>query len=182
MRIIAGEKRSRKLVAPEGMDTRPTADRAKEALFSILMSRLPGARVLDLYAGSGALALEALSRGAGSAVLADLSPKACKVIEQNIATLDYQQRARLLRCADMAAITQLRREGAAFDLIFLDPPYRMGLIDRALAGIVQYDLLENDGWITAETALDEGFNVPEGLKIKDTRRYGKSLLYFMERG
>ena len=73
MRIIAGEKRSRKLVAPEGMETRPTADRAKEALFSILMNRLPGARVLDLYAGSGALALEALSRGAASAVLADMS-------------------------------------------------------------------------------------------------------------
>ena len=75
MRIIAGEKRSRRLLAPEGMDTRPTADRTKEALFSILLSRLPGARVLDLYAGSGALALEALSRGAAFAVLADQSPQ-----------------------------------------------------------------------------------------------------------
>ena len=89
MRIIAGEKRSRRLLAPEGMDTRPTADRTKEALFSILLSRLPGARVLDLYAGSGALALEALSRGAAFAVLADQSPKACRVIRQNIEALDY---------------------------------------------------------------------------------------------
>lgn len=180
MRIISGQARGRRLTTLPGENTRPTLDRTREALFNILQTRVYDTRVLDLFAGSGALALEALSRGAESAVLCDRSPEACKVIEQNIDAVRVRERAVLMCCDAEQALGRLA--GKKFDLIFLDPPYRMGLIDRALVGIVQYDLLENDGWITAETALDEGFNVPEGLKIKDTRRYGKSLLYFMERG
>lgn len=179
MRIIAGEKRSRKLIAPDGMDTRPTADRAKEALFSILMPRLSGARVLDLYAGSGALALEALSRGAGSAVLADLSPKACKAIAQNIAALDYQQRARLLHCADMAAITQLRREGAAFDLIFLDPPYRMDT--SAVCDTLAQTLLAPDGILIVEHARETPPRPGAGLMLMDRREYGVAGISFYRR-
>ena len=108
MRIIAGEMRSRRLKAPEGMDTRPTADKVKEALFSILLRHVPGARVLDLYAGSGALSLEAISRGAVSAVLADCSQKACKIIAENIESLGCQDRARLLRQGDSAALALLK--------------------------------------------------------------------------
>ena len=128
MRIIAGEMRSRKLKAPEGMDTRPTADRVKEALFSILGSRVYGARVLDLYGGSGALALEAVSRGADSAVVCDLSAKACAVIQENIDTLGCGEKVRLLRMKDTAALSALQKKGDAFDLIFLDPPYRMSTV------------------------------------------------------
>ena len=115
MRIIAGEMRSRKLKAPEGMDTRPTADRVKEALFSILGSRIYGARVLDLYGGSGALALEALSRGADSAVICDLSAKACAVIQENIGSLGCSDRAKLLRMKDTAALSALQKKNDAFD-------------------------------------------------------------------
>ena len=107
MRIIAGEMRSRKLKAPEGMDTRPTADRVKEALFSILGSRIYGARVLDLYGGSGALALEAVSRGADSAVICDLSAKACAVIQENIDTLNCGDKVKLLRMKDTAALADV---------------------------------------------------------------------------
>ena len=128
MRIIAGEMRSRKLKAPEGMDTRPTADRVKEALFSILGSRIYGARVLDLYGGSGALALEAVSRGADSAVICDLSAKACAVIQENIDTLNCGDKVKLLRMKDTAALSALQKKSDAFDLIFLDPPYRMSTV------------------------------------------------------
>lgn len=176
MRIIAGEKRSRKLVAPDGMETRPTADRAKEALFSILMQRLPGARVLDLYAGSGALALEALSRGAASAVLADMSPKACRAIAENIAALDYQDRARLLRCPDTAAMAQLRREGAAFDLIFLDPPYRMDT--SRICDALAEALLAPGGVLIVEHARETPPAPGAALRLADRREYGVAGISF----
>lgn len=179
MRIIAGEKRSRRLIAPEGMETRPTADRAKEALFSILMNRLPGARVLDLYAGSGALALEALSRGAASAVLADMSPKACRAIAQNIAALDYQDRARLLRCPDAAAMAQLQREGAAFDLIFLDPPYRMDT--SRVCDELAKSLLAPDGVLIVEHARETPPAPGDGLALLDRREYGVAGISFYRR-
>ena len=111
MRIIAGEMRSRRLKAPEGMDTRPTADRVKEALFSILREELWGARVLDLYGGSGALCLEAVSRGAESAVVVDCGSKACQAIRENIAALRCEDRVRLLPMRDTAALKRLQSQG-----------------------------------------------------------------------
>ena len=135
MRIIAGEMRSRTLLAPKGTDTRPTLDRTRESLFNILAAECPEARVLDLYAGSGALALEALSRGAESAVLCDCSREAARVIRQNIASLRLEDRARFLFMQDLQAVALLGREGAKFDLVFLDPPYRLDTAPacRALA-------------------------------------------------
>ena len=179
MRIISGQARGRKLTTLPGDNTRPTLDRTREALFNILQTRVFDAQVLDLFAGSGALALEALSRGAEYAVLCDRSPEACRVIEQNIDAVRVRDQALLLRCEASSAVRQLN--GRKFDVIFLDPPYRKGLIDEALIGIMENDLLAQDGLITAETALDEGFNVPDGLKIADVRKYGKSRLHFIER-
>ncbi len=177
MRIIAGEKRSRRLLAPEGMDTRPTADRTKEALFSILLSRLPGARVLDLYAGSGALALEALSRGAAFAVLADQSPKACRVIRQNIEALDYAGRTKLLSLPDSAALAALEKAGDSFDLIFLDPPYRLNaapVCDRLLSA----GLLRPNGMIIVEHARETPPAPGPGLRLAERREYGAAGLSF----
>ena len=122
MRIIAGEMRSRTILAPKGTDTRPTLDRTRESLFNIIAAWCPDARVLDLYAGSGALALEAISRGAQSAVLCDSSREAARVIKANIEALRVQDRARLLPMMDSQALALLGREGARFDLVFLDPP------------------------------------------------------------
>ena len=177
MRIIAGEKRSRRLQTLEGLDTRPTLDRVKEALFSILTPRIAGARVLDLYAGSGALALEALSRGAQSAVLCDLSRKACRVIAANIAALDYGDKARLLCMPDSAALALLQKEQAAFDLIFLDPPYRMETAD-ACAAILEKGLLSPDGIIVAEHAREKEPPQVPGLTVVDRRQYGVAGLTF----
>lgn len=177
MRIIAGEKRSRRLLTLDGLDTRPTLDRVKEALFSILSPRVPGARVLDLYAGSGALALEALSRGAETAVLCDASRKACQVISANIAALEYGGKARLLCMPDTAALVLLQREEAEFDLIFLDPPYRMdtaGICGR----ILETGLLGQDGIIILEHAGEKEPPQVPGLALSDRRRYGVAGLAF----
>ena len=176
MRIISGQARGRKLKTLEGLDTRPTLDRTREALFNILQQRVRDARVLDLFAGSGALALEALSRGAGSAVLCDQSPAACR---ENIALVRMEDRARLLCCEASQALERL--VGEQFDLIFLDPPYHKGLIDAALAGMIRRNQLAEGGLIVAETAQDEGFDLPEGLTFTDERKYGKSRLHFIER-
>lgn len=179
MRIISGQARGRKLVALPGDNTRPTLDRTREALFNILQTRVFDAQVLDLFAGSGALALEALSRGAAGAVLCDHSPEACAVIEQNIDAVRVRGRAQLLCCEARETLAQLA--GRQFDLIFLDPPYHKGMVEEALRGIAAGGLLADDGCICAETAADEGFDVPEGFALTDQRRYGKSLLHFMER-
>lgn len=116
MRIIAGEARSRTILAPEGRDTRPTLDRVRENLFNILQWQCPGARVLDLFAGSGALALEALSRGAAEAVLADCDARAVRVERQNVEALGFSQRARVLQAdwpGDGAQIIRGRPELSA---------------------------------------------------------------------
>ena len=177
MRIIAGEMRSRRLKAPEGMDTRPTADRVKEALFSILSARLYGARVLDLYGGSGALALEALSRGADSAVIADCAPRACQAIRENIDNLNCGGKARLLRMRDTAALAALAKEGAAFDIIFLDPPYRMDTAP-VCALIHRMGLMKRDGVIVAEHGRETPPFVQPPLKLFDRREYGGTGLSF----
>jgi 16S rRNA (guanine966-N2)-methyltransferase len=117
VRVVAGEYRGRRLVAPRGMRTRPTADRVREALFSML-GDVSGARVLDLYAGSGALGIEALSRGAASAVFVERDPRAAAVIERNLASLGLQQEV----CRQNAVRFLARSEGT-FDLVFCDPPY-----------------------------------------------------------
>ena len=177
MRIIAGEMRSRKLKAPEGMDTRPTLDRVRESLFSILQGRVRSARVLDLYAGSGALALEALSRGAESAVLVDCAPRACRIVQENILALGCQDRARLLRMKDTAALERLSRAGETFDLIFLDPPYRMDPAD-VCALIAEKKLLTENGVIVVEHSRDREPRIGEPLEMYDRRLYGAAGLSF----
>ena len=171
MRIIAGEKRSRRLAAPEGTDTRPTADRVREALFSILGRRVSGARVLDLYAGSGALALESLSRGAAAAVLVDCGAKACRVIRENIDALAYGDRAQLLRMTDTAALAKLSAAGEQFDLVFLDPPYRMDTAP-VCERLAREGLLAAGGLIVTEHAKETPPAVSGALALTDRRIYG----------
>ena len=180
MRIIAGEFRSRRLKAPEGMETRPTADKVREALFSILASRVPGARVLDLYAGSGALALEALSRGAQSAVLAECAPRACRVIQENILALSCSERARLLRSSDASAMAALEKERAAFDLIFLDPPYKLDTAP-VCARLCGKGLLAPGGLIVVEHSRQTPPQVLAPLELCGRREYGITGLSFYQR-
>lgn len=172
MRIIAGRWRSRPLQAPPGDSTRPTADRARETLFSMLLSRLgsfEGLTVLDLFAGSGALGLEALSRGAAQAFFAERDPAARKAIEAKIRALGAEAR---LVAHDATALPPAP---APVDLIFLDPPYGSGLATGALASARKSGWIAPHAWISVEAARDETVEV-ESFEVETRRPVGKACL------
>lgn len=178
LRIIAGTHRGRILATPKGMDTRPTRGRVRESLFSILQSRLPGAYALDLFAGSGALGLEALSRGAREVVFVDCDGHAQAAIESNVRAFGFGERARLLRCDCFGAISRLSRETPQFDLLFLDPPYRME--SKALLSAIQSSGICKPTalWIY-EHAKDQA-ETPDGLIVADERKYGDTVITFYQ--
>ncbi|MDD3412283.1 MAG: 16S rRNA (guanine(966)-N(2))-methyltransferase RsmD [Eubacteriales bacterium] len=178
MRIIAGEKRSMAIAAPKGQDTRPTQDYIRESLFNILRAWLPDARVLDLFAGSGALGLEALSRGAAEAVLNDRSADASAVIRQNVTKLGYEEKTTLLRCEWHAALERLR--GRQFDLVFLDPPYRMTETGEMCAAMVEMGLLAEGARVVIEHAKGGVPEPGERFACADVRRYGDTEIHFFD--
>ena len=182
MRIIAGQCGGAQLYAPRGMDTRPTQDKVKESLFSIIQAYVPGARVLDLFAGSGALALEALSRGAACAVIGDKDPGAVNVIRRNaLSVLGEAElpRAKIV-CRDYRALLASLAE--PFDLVFLDPPYRMQeAYGNAMAQMQQRNLLAPDARIVAEMAAGASVPLPSGFCTLDERKYGDTKLVFVGR-
>lgn len=175
MRIIAGSAGGRRLKTLAGRATRPTADRVKEGLFSAIAARIPGARVLDTCAGSGALGLEALSRGAASALFIEADRQAAAITAANIAALGFTE-ARLLR-GD--ALRLLPRVEESFDLIFLDPPYDIGLLPRLLDLLSRLPLLDAAGLIVAETAAASGeAQHPAFTAIKQSR-YGDTVIHYL---
>ena len=170
MRIISGEARGRKLFAPQGLNTRPTADRVKESVFNILGRRVVEARVLDLFAGSGALALECISRGAAA------------VIEKNIALLRCAERTLLINMDWRRALKQL--QGHRFSLVFLDPPYKMVESYGQVAQALKADgLLENDAALVMEHSREVSLEgrLGQGFEIFDKRVYGESAVSFVRR-
>ena len=179
MRIVGGEFRSRTLAAPEGVNTRPTSDKVREALFNILQARVFGARVLDLYAGSGAISLEAVSRGAAFALMNDMSRDACRVIRKNIAALGCENRVRLLSLTDEAAVRQLAHTEEPFTLCFLDPPYRMNAVPVA-ESILNAGLLTPDALLIIEHAKETPPCTPRGMRSVSQRQYGGTGLSFFE--
>ena len=179
MRIIGGTARGRRLKAPKGSAIRPTADRVREALFNILPRDLSGQRVLDLFAGSGSLSLEALSRGAASALLVDDSAEAAGLIRRNLETLGFADRARIWSQPVGKALSRLTAEGAAYDAIFLDPPYDHGWVEKALTMISRGRVLEAGGIAVAEHSMRERIEERYGeLTRRDRRRYGDTVLSF----
>lgn len=185
MRIISGKHKGMKLYTLEGIGTRPTLDRVKEPLFSILNFDLPDATVLDLFAGSGALGLEALSRGAKEVVLCDYSSKAIHIIEQNVDKMKERDNVKLLQKDYKMALKMLKDEEKKFDIIFLDPPYATNFVEKAAEYIAQYDLLKENGTIVIETDRKEDvktdINQLELFDIYDERKYGRANLIFVKR-
>ncbi len=174
VRIIAGTARGRKLETLEGMETRPTLDRVKEAVFGSLQFRIPYARVLDLFAGSGNLGLEALSRGAKRVVLNDRNPACVEIIRRNIETLGFSDAARTMNLDYAAAIGRLSSEGEAFDLAFLDPPYREGLSEDAVKRLFEARLILPGGTVVLEHAAElPPKDVPGVYRVVRTKRFGK---------
>lgn len=170
MRVITGTARGRRLKELQGMDTRPTTDKVKESMFSILQFDIEGRRVLDLFAGTGQLGIEALSRGAAEAVFVDKRADAVKLVRDNLELCGLLDRAQV-RSGDSLAYL---RSGEKFDLIFLDPPYASGLLEQALSDIAGFDICREHGIIMAESPADAvlpALEVP--YRLYREYRYGK---------
>ena len=174
MRVITGKARGVQLKTPEGMLTRPTTDRVKEALFSIIHFEIPGAKVLDLFGGTGQLGIEALSRGAVSAVFVDAREDSCRLIRENLKRTKLEKEGRVVR-SDY--LDYLKRCRETFNIILLDPPYAEVFLENALKRITEIDILETNGIIVAERPL--GKELPwefEGYTRSKDYKYGNTLL------
>jgi 16S rRNA (guanine966-N2)-methyltransferase len=172
LRVIAGQFRGRELIAPRGRATRPTSDRVREALFSILAD-VTGTRVLDLFAGSGALAIEALSRGAAEATLVDTSALAVAAIRRNLEALGVE--ARVYRQAALRFLGAARADARQYDLVFLDPPYRhaSSFSDELTAAVT--GVLSPGARVITESDRRQPLEL--GLELSDERRYGDTLIH-----
>jgi 16S rRNA (guanine966-N2)-methyltransferase len=180
LRIIAGELRGRKLSTVAGLATRPTADRTREAIFNILGPGIRGAHVLDLFAGTGAFGIEALSRGAASALFIEMGREALAVLERNIQACGLAERASLIRWDAARNLDCLRNREPVFRLIFLDPPYRQGLVAPALSHLHAARCLAEGARLVVEHGVEDP--LPElggAYLLQDRRRYGKTLVSFL---
>ena len=174
MRVITGKARGVQLKTPDGMATRPTADRVKEALFSIIQFDVPAAKVLDLFGGTGQLGIEALSRGAKSAVFVDAGEPACRLIKENLHRTKLETDAKVVRSDYLQYLNRCREK---YDIIFLDPPYAEVFLENALKRIAEIDILETGGIIVAERPV--GKELPwdfEGFTRSKDYKYGTVLL------
>ncbi len=181
MRVIAGSARSIPLVTPEGVGTRPTTDRIKETLFNILMDELYEARVLDLFAGSGQLAIEALSRGASRAVIVDSGKKPIECIKANIKKTRFEDKCTILQKEIPFVLGSLGSE-KPFDLIFMDPPYENeSLVSDSLDAIAAGDLLSEYGLIVVETALGREITPPKPFTVSRIKTYKTNQHVFIRR-
>jgi len=182
MRIIAGKFKGRQISAVKGDNTRPTTDKIKENVFNIIGQFFEGGRVLDLFAGSGNLGIEALSRGMDHAIFVDMNLNAIRVIKENISNLQLQEKTEVYRNDAFKALSVLAKKNAKFDMIFLDPPYGKISITELLAIVIENDLLNEDGLIICE--YGEGMEIQYDVSyLKEVRRevYGTIEILILEK-
>lgn len=178
MRVIAGTARGRKLKEPADRQIRPTTDMVKEAVFSAIQFEIEGRRVLDLFAGTGQLGIEALSRGAREAVFTDESQAALRLVQENVAACGFADRAVIRRGDGLSYL----KSGEKFDIIFLDPPYGTGLAEKALETIIEFDILNENGIIVFESGSGLNMPEPDGIYFKRKQyRYGKVMVFMFSR-
>ena len=179
MRVITGTARGRKLRDLPGLDTRPTTDKVKESIFNIVQFDVEGRKVLDLFAGTGQLGIEALSRGAEKCVFVDQSREAVKVIEENVKTTGFENQSRVAAGDGVSFLTSCREK---FGLAFLDPPYASDLLDRALLKMSEIDIMTENGIIVCESALDKIMpTLPGPYEMGRDYRYGRIKLTLYHR-
>ena len=182
MRVITGSARGRRLLELEGLETRPTTDRVKEGVFSALQFDMEDRRVLDLFAGTGQMGIECLSRGAASAVFVDRRKDAAQLVKKNLALTNLQDRARVV---NGDALSYLAGAGERLDIVFIDPPYADRLWESAISAIYRFDILANHGIIVCESPVDQEMPaVKAPLFLHRTYRYGriKITTYHREEG
>lgn len=184
MRVISGMARGTKLYTLEGSNTRPTLDRVKEALFNIIQYDLENSNILDLFAGSGSLGIEALSRKAKFCAFCDNSYEATTIIKKNIEKTRFNDLSKIYNMAYDKALLKMKNENLKYDIVFLDPPYETDYIQKSLELIIKYELLNDDAILILETddqdrILKELENIQ--LDIRDVRKYGRVSLIFLKR-
>lgn len=171
MRVISGSARGRRLKELPGMDTRPTTDQVKESVFNIIQFDVEGRRVLDLFAGTGQLGIEALSRGAAHATFVDLAPAAAKIVRENIELTRFGDAAKVVQSDWRGFLSSCREK---FDLIFLDPPYKTDMLEDAMLTIAAIDILSEHGIMICESPLDKQLpDLAEPYEKGKEYRYGK---------
>ncbi len=169
MRVIAGTARSIQLKTLEGLDTRPTTDRIKETLFNILQMDIQGSNFLDLFSGSGAIGIEALSRGAASCVLVDNSKKACECIRENLEKTRLKDKAMVMETDVITALNRLNTKGIIYDIIFMDPPYSLGIEAAVLSTLNNSEIIDEYSMIIIEAVKDRDFDFAENYGFEVTR-------------
>jgi len=174
MRVITGKARGVQLKTLEGNKTRPTADRVKEALFSVIQFEIQGAKILDLFGGSGQLGIEALSRGAQSACFVDFSEDACKIIRENLKRTRLEQQGSVVRSDYLDYLNRCKEK---YDIIFLDPPYAEVFLEKSLNRISEIDILQSNGIIITERSAEKTLDwAPAGFTRSKDYKYGKTLI------
>ena len=179
MRVISGSARGRRLKELQGMDTRPTTDKVKESMFNIIQFDLEGRKVLDLFAGTGQLGIEALSRGASHCTFVDTRRDAVALVKENLKATNLSQQASVLQSDSLAFLSACREK---FDIIFLDPPYQTDFLDRCMETVVMFDILNEHGIMVCESAADRVLpTLPEEYQMSREYRYGKIKLTICRR-
>ena len=180
MRIIGGKFKKKKLLSVPGASTRPTSDRLRESLFNILSGVVMDAVVLDLFAGTGALGLEAMSRHAASAVFVDSQSQAISVINKNIRSCSFEETTRVIKWDIIRNLNCLHNRDALFSLVFMDPPYNLDMISKTLVNLQKCRCLEQNATIVIEHSATESVsNFPDSFSQTDQRLYGKTAVSFL---
>lgn len=182
MRIIAGTAKGRRLTAFKGRSIRPTTDMVREAIFNILPTIFPHTlcpKVLDLFAGTGAMGIEALSRGAAKVLFIDNDPQAVRIIKKNLELCRFVDKAQIMTMEVLSSLSLIAKRGEKFDLIFIDPPYETAILGDVLNCIADKGILKTDGIIAAESSKRKILDAEvKGLKLFDRRRYGDTVVSF----
>lgn len=182
MRIIAGKLRSRKLETRQGNDTRPTSDKIKEAIFSSVSLQVTYGKVLDLFSGSGAIALEAISRGFQEAWLCDISKEAIHIINKNIQNLGVEKQCHVLQLDYPQVLKQAYSKQQQFDFIYIDPPYHKVDVQMILQMMNTYQLVAKNGIIICETSKEEVLQDTGELHKYKEKEYGNTRIHYYKRG
>lgn len=184
MRVIAGKARRLLLKTIEGQDTRPTTDRIKETLFNMISYDLGDCCFLDLFSGSGAIGIEALSRGAKTAVMVEQNPRAYEVIRENLKKTSLEEGAVVMNCDVSTGLKRLEGKGYVFDFVFMDPPYNKDLEKQALSYLSGSDLINGDTTVIVEASLETGFENLEalGYELIKEKRYKTNKHIFLKKG
>lgn len=181
MRIIGGDLKGKRLVSVQGVRTRPTADRLRESIFNIISGHLQDSMVLDLFAGTGALGLESLSRGARFAVFIDQSKTVLSVVDRNIQSCGLKKKTKLIKWNIVRNLNCLKEFRSVFNLVFMDPPYGRYMVEPTLKNLHRRGCLENGAMLVVEHIPCEMFDEKQSMyTVSDRRKYGKTLVSFLK--